>query len=66
MDKLQASNLANLIGEDKIFLTVSEAVTFCSPKLAEFEAWLEIKLVKEDEANNVGIHDTNNVWRYNG
>lgn len=38
MDKLQASNLANLIGEDKIFLTVSEAVTFCSPKLAEFEA----------------------------
>ncbi|KAE9605898.1 putative SLC26A/SulP transporter [Lupinus albus] len=35
MDKLQTSNFANLLGEDNIFLTVAEAVAYCSPKLAE-------------------------------
>jgi high affinity sulfate transporter 1 len=32
-DKLYTSNFANIIGEDKIFLTVAEAVAYCSPKL---------------------------------
>ena len=35
IDKLHASDLANLIGEDHIFLTVAEAVSSCSPKLVE-------------------------------
>ncbi|PKI73873.1 hypothetical protein CRG98_005743 [Punica granatum] len=35
IDKLHASNFANLIGEGKIFLTVSDAVSSCSPKLVE-------------------------------
>lgn len=33
IDKLHTSNFANLIGEDKIYLTVAEAVAFCSPKI---------------------------------
>ncbi|KAI5407930.1 Sulfate transporter 1.2, variant 2 [Lathyrus oleraceus] len=32
-DKLYTSNFANIIGQDKIFLTVAEAVAYCSPKL---------------------------------
>ncbi|XVF39475.1 hypothetical protein PTKIN_Ptkin01aG0037800 [Pterospermum kingtungense] len=35
IDKLHASDFANLIGEDKIFLTVADAVSSCSPKLLE-------------------------------
>ncbi|KAF5739714.1 sulfate transporter 1.2-like [Tripterygium wilfordii] len=35
IDKLHASNFQNLIGEDRIFLTVADAVSSCSPKLAE-------------------------------
>lgn len=35
IDKLHASKVANLIGEDKIFLTVADAVSSCSPKLSE-------------------------------
>ncbi|XP_019417796.1 PREDICTED: sulfate transporter 1.3-like isoform X1 [Lupinus angustifolius] len=35
IDKLYTSNFANLIGEDKIFLTVADAVAYCSPKMAE-------------------------------
>ncbi|KAK9028517.1 hypothetical protein V6N11_025674 [Hibiscus sabdariffa] len=35
MDKLEASRFANLIGEDKIFLTVADAVSSCSPKQAD-------------------------------
>ncbi|KAK4428434.1 Sulfate transporter 1.3 [Sesamum alatum] len=35
MHKLHASKFANLIGEDKIFLTVAEAIETCSPKFAE-------------------------------
>ncbi|GFS46762.1 sulfate transporter 1;2 [Actinidia rufa] len=35
IDKLHASDFANLIGKDKIFLTVADAVATCSPKLAE-------------------------------
>ncbi|XVF36766.1 hypothetical protein REPUB_Repub19eG0086700 [Reevesia pubescens] len=35
IDKLHASHFANLIGEDKIFLTVADAVSSCSPKLLE-------------------------------
>ncbi|KAK6115440.1 hypothetical protein DH2020_007709 [Rehmannia glutinosa] len=35
MDKLYASKLTNLIGEDKIFLTVADAIQTCSPKFAE-------------------------------
>ncbi|CAL1390381.1 unnamed protein product [Linum trigynum] len=35
MEKLHASDLANLIGEDNIFLTVADAVASCSPKLVE-------------------------------
>ncbi|WRX31062.1 STAS domain - like 8 [Theobroma cacao] len=35
IDKLHASDFANLIGEDRIFLTVSDAVSSCSPKLVE-------------------------------
>ncbi|XP_062145809.1 sulfate transporter 1.3-like [Alnus glutinosa] len=35
IDKLHASKFANMIGEDKIFLTVADAVSSCSPKLAE-------------------------------
>ncbi|RDY05296.1 Sulfate transporter 1.3 [Mucuna pruriens] len=34
-DKLYLSNFANTIGEDKIFLTVAEAVAYCSPKVVE-------------------------------
>ncbi|KAJ1406812.1 sulfate anion transporter, conserved site [Sesbania bispinosa] len=34
-NKLYTSNFANTIGEDKIFLTVAEAIAYCSPKLAE-------------------------------
>lgn len=37
IDKLLVSNFANLIGEDRIFLTVADAVASCSPKLAEEE-----------------------------
>ncbi|GMP80173.1 hypothetical protein CsSME_00035379 [Camellia sinensis var. sinensis] len=32
LDKLHTSNFASLIGEDKIFLTVADAVVTCSPK----------------------------------
>ncbi|EYU43602.1 hypothetical protein ABFS82_03G012900 [Erythranthe guttata] len=35
MDKLHASKLTNVIGEDKIFLTVADAVQTFSPKFAE-------------------------------
>ncbi|KAK7275737.1 hypothetical protein RIF29_16859 [Crotalaria pallida] len=35
IDKLHTSNFTTLLGEDKIFLTVAEAVAYCSPKLAE-------------------------------
>ncbi|EOY16083.1 Sulfate transporter 1,3 isoform 2 [Theobroma cacao] len=35
IDKLHASDFANLIAEDRIFLTVSDAVSSCSPKLVE-------------------------------
>ncbi|KAL6511704.1 Sulfate transporter 1.3 [Orobanche gracilis] len=35
IDKLYASKLTNLIGEDKIFLTVADAVQTCSPKFSE-------------------------------
>ncbi|PIN07374.1 Sulfate/bicarbonate/oxalate exchanger SAT-1 and related transporters (SLC26 family) [Handroanthus impetiginosus] len=35
MDKLYASKLANLIGEDKIFLTVADAVQTCVPKFTD-------------------------------
>ncbi|XWS21543.1 hypothetical protein CRYUN_Cryun30bG0063300 [Craigia yunnanensis] len=35
IDKLHASNFANLIGDDKIFPTVADAVSSCSPKLVE-------------------------------
>jgi len=35
MDKLHASDLVNLIGEDYIFLTVADAVSRCSPKIDE-------------------------------
>lgn len=35
IDKIHASHVANLIGEDRIFLTVAEAVSSCSPKLVE-------------------------------
>ncbi|XP_022743483.1 sulfate transporter 1.3-like isoform X2 [Durio zibethinus] len=35
IDKLHASNFANLIGNDKIFLTVADAVSSCSPELVE-------------------------------
>ncbi|XP_059631430.1 sulfate transporter 1.3-like [Cornus florida] len=35
IDKLHASDFANVIGEDKIFLTVADAVLTCSPKLTE-------------------------------
>ncbi|KAL6574214.1 Sulfate transporter 1.3 [Orobanche hederae] len=35
IDKLYTSKLTNLIGEDKIFLTVADAVQTCSPKFAE-------------------------------
>ncbi|XP_044511388.1 sulfate transporter 1.3-like [Mangifera indica] len=32
IDKLHVSQFANMIGEDKIFLTVADAVSWCSPK----------------------------------
>ncbi|XP_031272995.1 sulfate transporter 1.3-like isoform X2 [Pistacia vera] len=35
IDKLHASHFANIIGEDKIFLTVADAVSSCSPKPVE-------------------------------
>ncbi|CAI9116353.1 OLC1v1017476C1 [Oldenlandia corymbosa var. corymbosa] len=35
LDKLHASNFVSLIGQDKIFLTVADAVLTCSPKLVE-------------------------------
>lgn len=35
MDKLHASNVANLIGEDRIFLTVADAVQTCSSKFSD-------------------------------
>ncbi|XVE95352.1 hypothetical protein REPUB_Repub02eG0089500 [Reevesia pubescens] len=35
IDKLHASNFANLIGEDNIFSSVADAVSSCSPKLVE-------------------------------
>lgn len=35
VDKLHASKFANLIGQDKIFLTVADAVLSCNPKFAE-------------------------------
>ncbi|XP_059631429.1 sulfate transporter 1.3-like [Cornus florida] len=35
IDKLHASDFANVIGEDKIFLTVADAVLTCSPKSTE-------------------------------
>ncbi|XP_059631423.1 sulfate transporter 1.3-like [Cornus florida] len=35
IDKLHASDFTNVIGEDKIFLTVADAVLTCSPKSTE-------------------------------
>ncbi|KAF8405979.1 hypothetical protein HHK36_008059 [Tetracentron sinense] len=35
IDKLHASNFAGKIGEDKIFLTVADAVLTCTPKMVE-------------------------------
>ncbi|CAN1236227.1 Sulfate transporter 1.3 [Linum grandiflorum] len=35
MEKLHSSDLANLIGEEHIFLTVADAVNSCSPKLVD-------------------------------
>ncbi|KAF8009911.1 hypothetical protein BT93_J0783 [Corymbia citriodora subsp. variegata] len=35
IEKLHASNFTNLIGEDKIFLTVSDAVVTCAPKIEQ-------------------------------
>ncbi|KAL7127809.1 hypothetical protein ABFS83_14G276000 [Erythranthe nasuta] len=35
IDKLHASKFASCLGEDKIFLTVAEAIQTCSPKFAE-------------------------------
>ncbi|VFQ78971.1 unnamed protein product [Cuscuta campestris] len=35
MDKLHASGFLTIIGEDKIFLTVADAVLTCSPKLPD-------------------------------
>lgn len=35
IDKLHASSFPSLIGEDKIFLSVADAVMTCSPKLVE-------------------------------
>lgn len=35
IDKFHASHFANLIGDDKMFLTVADAVSSCSSKLAE-------------------------------
>ncbi|KAM6544409.1 hypothetical protein CsatB_008856 [Cannabis sativa] len=35
IDKLHASKFTTLIGEDRIFLTVADAVAACSPKLLE-------------------------------
>ncbi|CAH9101535.1 unnamed protein product [Cuscuta europaea] len=35
IEKLHASNFPNLIGENKIFLTVHDAVVTCSPKLPD-------------------------------
>ncbi|XP_068313567.1 sulfate transporter 1.3-like [Pyrus communis] len=35
IDKIHASHVSTLIGEDRIFLTVAEAVSSCSPKLVE-------------------------------
>ncbi|KAF7816937.1 sulfate transporter 1.3 [Senna tora] len=35
IDKFHTSNFANLIGEDKIYLTVADAVAYSSPKLTE-------------------------------
>ncbi|XP_019174950.1 PREDICTED: sulfate transporter 1.2-like [Ipomoea nil] len=35
IDKLHLSNFNNLIGEDKIFLRVADAVQACTPKLAD-------------------------------
>ncbi|KAK9286960.1 hypothetical protein L1049_015368 [Liquidambar formosana] len=35
IDKLHASSFASLIGEDKIFLTVADAVLTCAPKMQE-------------------------------
>ncbi|KAJ4701288.1 Sulfate transporter 1.1 [Melia azedarach] len=35
IDKLHASDFANLIGENKIFLTVADAVSSCTPKLVD-------------------------------
>ena len=34
IDKLHASSFAQLVGEDKIFLTVADAVASCCPKSA--------------------------------
>lgn len=38
MDKLHASKLTDLIGDDKIFLTVADAIQNCSPKYTD-EVW---------------------------
>ncbi|KAK2659662.1 hypothetical protein Ddye_006195 [Dipteronia dyeriana] len=35
IDKLHASNFANSMGDNRIFLTVADAVASCSPKLVE-------------------------------
>lgn len=33
LDKLHASDFANVIGDDKIFLTVADAITTLAPKM---------------------------------
>ncbi|KAG7597912.1 hypothetical protein ISN44_As06g022220 [Arabidopsis suecica] len=35
IDKLHVSHFADMVGQDKIFLTVAEAVDSCSPKLSD-------------------------------
>lgn len=35
LDKLHSSEVAQMIGEDKIFLTVADAVHVCAPKFEQ-------------------------------
>ncbi|XP_017225635.1 sulfate transporter 1.3-like [Daucus carota subsp. sativus] len=35
LDKLHASEFANMVGEDKIFLRVADAIVMCAPKLEQ-------------------------------
>lgn len=58
IDKLFASDFSNSIGENKIFLTVADAVVTCAPKSVE-EVWAS-KMQRPDGKHGEEKNNNNN------